>query len=375
MNANGTQPPPAGSEHPHGTDVDRHDGHGAVAASDRFENPGLPPHVLRAADVDDKSAKRAERQVVALFALSVLASLGFLVAYFAIDLNQMTFVPFFGNLLVQHTLFGIFLGLSLLGIGLGLVHWAKTLMPDHETVEERHPVHASEEDRQGVVQTLREGGEGAQIGRRPALKIAAVSALGLFALPPALQAIGGLGPMGDATEELSETFWQKGMRLVRDPEMTPIRADEVTLGSVYHVLPEGIDKNLKQKEEHGQEFHHDENLGLLERKAKAAVLLMRLDPSAFVSDKARDWGYHGIVAYNKICTHAGCPVGLYEQQTHHLLCPCHQSTFDVTQDCVVVFGPAKRPLPQLKLAVDNDGYLIADQPFMEPVGPSHWTRY
>ena len=77
---------------------------------------------------------------------------------------------------------------------------------------------------------------------------------------------------------------------------------------------------------------------------------------------------------DRICTHVGCPVGLYEQQTHHLLCPCHQSTFDVTRDCEVIFGPAKRPLPQLKITVDDEGYLVAPQGFAEPVGPSYWER-
>jgi ubiquinol-cytochrome c reductase iron-sulfur subunit len=148
------------------------------------------------------------------------------------------------------------------------------------------------------------------------------------------------------------------MRLMRDPEMLPVKASEVTIGSVYHIMPEGID----------QQPH------VLEQKAKAAVLLMRLDPADIKVPKARDWGYHGIVAYSKICTHVGCPVGLYEQQTHHLLCPCHQSTFDVTQDCKVIFGPAKRPLPQLKITVDDEGYLIADAAFHEAVGPSFWER-
>ena len=80
------------------------------------------------------------------------------------------------------------------------------------------------------------------------------------------------------------------------------------------------------------------------------------------------------MAYSKICTHMGCPVALYEQQTHHLLCPCHQSTFDVTQDCKVIFGPAKRPLPQLAITVDADGYLVAKHGFTQPVGPSFWER-
>jgi len=155
-----------------------------------------------------------------------------------------------------------------------------------------------------------------------------------------------------------EQPWGKGMRLMRDPELTPIKASDVTIGSVYHVMPEGIDKA-----EHK-----------LEEKGKAAVLLMRVDPAILEDAKGRDWGYEGIVAYSKICTHVGCPVGLYEQQTHLLLCPCHQSTFDVTQDCKVIFGPAKRPLPQLKITVDSEGYLVADAPFREAVGPSFWER-
>jgi len=102
---------------------------------------------------------------------------------------------------------------------------------------------------------------------------------------------------------------------------------------------------------------------------------MRLNPESLKPSAGReDWSYNGIVAYSKICTHVGCPVALYEQQTHHLLCPCHQSTFDLTQECKVIFGPASRPLPQLPIAVDAEGYLVATSDFKEPVGPSYWER-
>ena len=103
------------------------------------------------------------------------------------------------------------------------------------------------------------------------------------------------------------------------------------------------------------------------------MLLMRIDPSELNTDPDReDWGVDGIVAYSKVCTHVGCPVALYEHQTHHLLCPCHQSTFDVTNHCKVIFGPAKRPLPQLPITVDSEGYLVAQSDFREPVGPTFW---
>ena len=381
MNAQGT-PPPGGPANPYATghEVALDQGHvaGTGGGPDRFENPGLPPHVYRAADVDKKSAKRAERQVVALFLVSVISSFAFLAIYFTLPQNKYVFIPFFGHLNIQHTLFGLCLGLSLLGIGLGAVHWAKTLMPDTESIEERHSLASSPQTRRELVETLHEGAADAQIKRRPLIKMAGGAALGLFAIPPLVQVVGALGPLGK-TGQLRETFWQPGMRLMRDPENTPIRASDLSLGSVMHVLPEHINEPLEKLPEKyapkGGPYHNDQELHILDRKAKAAVLVMRLKEEDFKVAKVREWGYQGIVAYNKICTHAGCPVGLYEQQTHHLLCPCHQSTFDVTMDCEVIFGPAKRPLPQLKITVDDEGYLIAEQGFTVPVGPSHWTKY
>ena len=348
---------------------------------ERFENPGLPPHQPRHADVDPKAAKRAERQVLFFFTLSIVGTIAFVIAYFAIDKETMFFLPFVGNVNLLHTVIGVGMGLSLLGIGLGAVHWAKTLMPDTEVVEERHPMRSSDEDRAGVVQTLKDGGSSAQLGRRPMIGLLGGTALGIFAIPPVLQLVGGLGPPPGADK--SETFWQAGMRLMLDPQGTPIRASDVTIGSAFHVLPEHMDASLEELDQLGYVseeekrtgvYRFDQELGPLERKAKAPVLLMRLKPEDITDPKMSEWGYQGIVAYNKICTHAGCPVGLYEQQTHHLLCPCHQSTFDLKQDCKVVFGPANRPLPQLPITVDNEGYLVAARGFEEPVGPSFWER-
>jgi ubiquinol-cytochrome c reductase iron-sulfur subunit len=336
---------------------------------ERFANPGLPTHVPRAADLDEDAARRAEKQVATLFGISILGTLLFIVLYFAIDLDQTVFVPGIGVTSASNFALGTTLAMALLGIGLGAVHWAKTLMPDDEQVEERHPLRASDDSRDRAVESFTAGGGTSQITRRPMIKYTLGGALGLFAVPLVLQVAGSLGPMPQ--KSLSLTFWNGGpsgpgqepefkpLRLMRDPENTPIKAEEVTIGSVFHVLPEGL-------------LELDE--GVLEEKAKAAVLLMRLDEDDIESQKQLDWGYQGIVAYSKICTHVGCPVGLYEQQTHHLLCPCHQSTFDVTRDCKVIFGPAKRPLPQLKITVDDEGYLISAQPFREAVGPSFWER-
>lgn len=355
----------------HGSAVRLDEGHvaGEGGIPERFTNPGLPHHVARMADLDDSAAARAEKQVATLFGLSIVATLAFIVLYFAVPIDATVFVPGIGMMGASHVALGVTLGLSLLGIGLGAVHWAKTLMPDEEVVEERHPLRATDESRQRVVDVLADGGTSSQITRRPLIKYTLGGALGLFAVPLVVQVAGSLGKMPQ--KSLSLTFWNGGpsgpgeeptfkpMRLMKDPENMPIKASDVTIGSVIHVLPEGLLELEK---------------GLLEEKAKAAVLVMRLDPDQIKVQKEIDWGYQGIVAYSKICTHVGCPVGLYEQQTHHLLCPCHQSTFDVTQDCKVIFGPAKRPLPQLKITVDDEGYLVSAQPFREAVGPSFWER-
>ena len=208
---------------------------------------------------------------------------------------------------------------------------------------------------------MREADEESGFSRRTVIRNSLIGAL--LALPiPAVVLFRGLAPQDEIPVELlSHTMWGEGMRLTLDPSGLPIRASDVTIGSAFHVIPEGL-----------AELEH----GKLEEKAKAAVLLMRLDPSELNPAPGREsWAYDGIVAYSKICTHVGCPVALYEQHTHHLLCPCHQSQFDVSNHCEVIFGPAKRPLPQLPIAVDDEGYLIAQSDFTEPVGPSFWERH
>ncbi|MDP5225993.1 MULTISPECIES: Rieske 2Fe-2S domain-containing protein [Arthrobacter] len=322
-----------------------------------FQDPGIPPHRPRLADKDPKAAKRAERQVAVLFIVSVIGTLVFLVTYFAIDLTNTSTT---GTIGLQNMLLGIGTAFAMLGIGTGIVHWAKTLMPDHEVSEDRHALR-TEEDRQAAVAIADTIIEESGIKRRPLIRNTLLGAVALAPLP-ALAVFGDLGPRPD--DKLAHTMWapQNGKlkRLTRDPDGTPIKASDVTIGSAFHVIPEGL---------------NELESGKLNEKAKAVVLLMRLNPDELNPSKGREnWAYNGIVAYSKICTHVGCPVALYEQQTHHLLCPCHQSTFDLTHECAVIFGPASRPLPQLPISVDEEGYLVATSDFHEPVGPSYWER-
>jgi ubiquinol-cytochrome c reductase iron-sulfur subunit len=322
---------------------------------ERFSNPGLPAHHHRMADTDPKAAKKAERQVATLFTLSILGTLVMMVSYFVVKFHpSMGFYSYLDRVRLSNHLLGLSLAVSLLGIGAGAVHWAKTLMSDEERIEYRHLQRGTDEERSDAVGLLKLGTDESGIARRPLLRNTLIGAMALFPLP-GLIFLRDAGPMPG--RQLSTTIWEKGTRLTKDPEGGAIKASDLSLGSVVHVMPEGID-NLEDA---------------LEQRAKAAVLLIRLEQDQLAAESLPD-SYAGIVAYSKICTHMGCPVALYEQRTHHLLCPCHQSTFDLTQNCKVIFGPAKRPLPQLAITVDDEGYLIAKGPFSEPVGPSFWER-
>ncbi|ANC29969.1 ubiquinol-cytochrome c reductase iron-sulfur subunit [Isoptericola dokdonensis] len=329
-----------------------------TTSTERFADPGVPEHKLRLTDTDPAANKRNERIIVLLFALSCVGAIASLVAYFAVRPDGTT-----EGTRLSTVLLGVTMAISLLGIGFAAIHWAKSLMSDHEHVDERHELRSSTEVREVAVQHLTDGVEDSGIGRRGVLKGAAVSALALFPLTFAVPLISSVGGDWDVAK-FKHTIWKRGTRLAYDPSGRPIKASDLTVGSVAHVIPEATEEYMASHE-------------WITEKAKAVVLLVRLNPADIRSDQSpagETWSYDGIVAYSKICTHVGCPVALYEQQTHHLLCPCHQSTFDMADGAKVVFGPANRALPQLPIAVDDGGYLIAQDDFSEPVGPSFWER-
>ena len=331
----------------------------AKVEADKFADPGIEPHRVRMTDKSVRHEKSAARQVAALFLLSIAGSIFSIWAFFGIRIYDYDL-----NSIKNNSMFlGLGIALGMLGIGIGAVHWAKTLMPDAEVSEPRHQTRGSEETRAAALEVIRLANEESGFSRRKLIRRSLYGALALFPIP-GLVIFRDLGP--NPADTLRHTMWAPGLRLMRDPSGTPIKASDVQVGSVFHVIPEGL-AELGQENE---TYHH-----MLEEKAKAAVLLVRVDPAELKeSEERKDWSYQGIVAYSKICTHVGCPVALYEQHTHHLLCPCHQSTFDLVDECKVVFGPASRPLPQLPITVDKEGYLIARSDFNEPVGPSFWDR-
>jgi ubiquinol-cytochrome c reductase iron-sulfur subunit len=327
----------------------------AVVSSDKVENPGFPPYRPRVSDLDPVKERQNERRVSWMFLLSIVGSVFAVAAYIAFPIVPGDLASVRNN----NLLLGLGITLGLFGIGFGAVHWSKSLMDGHDMVENRHPTRGSEETREKAVEVFSLGNKESGFTRRKLIRNTLIGALVATPLP-AVVLFRDLAPAGDPVARLKHTLWDEGVRLTRDPDGTPIKLADVTLGSVFHVIPEGL-----------AEMHE----GKLEEKAKAAVLLMRLDEKDLHPSPGReDWAYKGIVAYSKICTHVGCPVALYEQQSHHLLCPCHQSQFDITREAAVIFGPAKRPLPQLPITVDAEGYLVARSDFTEPVGPSFWER-
>ncbi len=309
------------------------------------------------AEPDDPArAKKAERLVAACFLLAMLAGLGFLVAYSIIGVGSITSV-LHSNLALGGTLSLVFLLL-----GVGTVIWVRHLMPNVELTEQRHPMRSEPADRAAFKQTFTEGAEASQFVKRPLVRRSLIAATVPLALAP-LFLLRDLGPLPALS--LDRTVWRKGLRLIVYGTGRPITAAEFSSpGSIISVGPEGY-------------LDNDNDM------AKAAVIIIKFRPGQLrfttanhaVPDKVvENWTIDNIVAYSKICTHLGCPAALYEQTTHHILCPCHQSTFDATQGAKVIFGPATRPLPQLPIGVDSDGFLVATGPFHEPVGPSFWER-
>ena len=324
----------------------------ARPAEDLFPDPGLPPHEPRRTDIDPRAARRAERRVAGMFGLATLLLIGFIAAYVGVDKERMVSVPLLGEIGAQNALFGLTLGGALALIGAGLIQWARKLMSNVEIIEERHPLRSTGAKREAAAAEIKTGVEDSRIGRRPLLiggsLLAAVG--GLLTAPLVL--LRDLGPLPE--QKLRRTAWADHREIVYENSGEPVRADDLEIGSMIAGRPRDVED--------------------LTELAKASIFLIRMNPSEVVNQRQIEWGYEGIFAFSRICTHVGCPVHLYEDTSHHLLCPCHQSTFDMTDAAKVIFGPAGRPLPQLRITANEAGELVAVEDFTEPVGPSFWER-
>jgi ubiquinol-cytochrome c reductase iron-sulfur subunit len=337
---------------------EEHDG--SVVVAEPIADPGIEPHEPRITDIDPKAADRVERQVAGLFTVAGLLALGSCVAYFAIPRDSiLEFGPLSGN--ANNLVIGLCLGLALFMIGAGAIQWAKKLMVDNEISEDRHDPFSSPAQKADIIEGFQVGVAESGFTRRKLIRRSLLGAMGLLGLP-AIVLLRDLGPLPGRS--LYNTIWAKGIRVVNDVTLRPIKPSDLVVGQLVNAAPANL---APIQEESAVEYQN--------AKAKASVIVVRIEPDKIQAPAGREnWGVDGILCYSKICTHVGCPISLYEQQTHHVLCPCHQSTFDLGDGAKVVFGPAARPLPQLPLAVDAEGYLVAQSGFTEPVGPSFWER-
>ena len=314
-----------------------------------------------------RSERRTERAIAAALVVSAVAALVLAVVFARGGQPQAE---------------GALLGISLCALGYALAAWGKYLLPAGPFVQQRHPLDEVDADAEPVSRLVdaepaadegaasadtgddpdaRQGAGAAGdvddvdddaamevFGRRPFLTkllVGTMGALGLAALFP----IRSLGP--DPGRTLFRTAWRRGVRAVTE-EGRLVKAGEMEVGGVLTVFPEG-------------------HVG----SADSQTLLIRVEEGDFTTRPGREtWAPQGHVAYSKVCTHAGCPVGLYQAATKELLCPCHQSLFDVTDGARPVFGPATRSLPQLALEVDDEGYLRAQGDYKEAIGPAFWER-
>lgn len=347
------------------TDLTPHDAHGSEPTKPGYLPVADVPHVLRVADTDPKAAKRVERQVSSMFLLSILLVIAFVVAYIGIDKSTVVYIPVFGEVGASTIALGLTFGASVLLIGAGAIQWAKKLMPDVEVVQMRHELVSPADETAEAAANYERGKEESGFARYKMIRRTMIGAMALFPIPLVIMlrdlwsspVSGTLSP----AEILSTTIWKKGERIVTDATYLPVRPEDLPVGGLVSAVPASL-----------EEVQHLE--GNLNARGKAAIILVRMEPDEIVSQQGDGWDYQGILAYSKICTHVGCPIALYEQRTHHLLCPCHQSTFDLANSGNVVFGPAARNMPQLPIGVDSEGYLIALDDFSEPIGPSFWER-
>ncbi|MFF1960308.1 Rieske 2Fe-2S domain-containing protein [Streptomyces sp. NPDC058220] len=325
-------------------------------ADDPFADPGLPAHRPRVQDIDERAAKRSERAVASLFLLSMLATVAFIASFVAFPVDKSLYIWPLGHISILHFSLGMTLGIALFGIGAGAVHWARTLMSDVETAAERHPIEAPPEVKAKVLEDFAAGAAESGFGRRKLIRNTMFGALALVPLS-GVMLLRDLGPLPE--KKLRSTLWEKGKQLINMNTNLPLRPEDIVVGSLTFAMPEGL-------HEDSEEFQVE--------IAKAALMIVRIQPDEIKDKRELAWSHQGIVAYSKICTHVGCPISLYEQQTHHVLCPCHQSTFDLADGARVIFGPAGHALPQLRIGVNAEGNLEALGDFAEPVGPAFWER-
>ena len=299
-----------------------------------------------------------------------------------------------GNLLYSWAtpMYGITFGLSILAIGIGAVLFQKRFIPEEISIQDRHDGRSSELDRKTSAATLVDAFDSSTIKRRKMIGMAAGIGIGAFGAGTLVAALGGIiknpwKPVVATADGPRAVLWTsdwtpkfKGEtiflgRATGRPGESPfikMRPEDIDAGGMETVFP------WREEDGDGTTVESHERLTHISFGVRNPVMLIRIKPadmSRVVKRQGQEsFNFGELFAYTKVCSHLGCPSSLYEQQTYRILCPCHQSQFDALHFARPIFGPAARALAQLPITIDQDGYLVANGDFIEPVGPAFWER-
>jgi ubiquinol-cytochrome c reductase iron-sulfur subunit len=327
-----------------------------------------------------RAEKRAERQVALWFAISTLAGVALIGVFL--------FWPWrykgrgesgAGLYSLTTPLYGLLLGAAVLAIGVAAVLIRKKFVPAEISIQDRHDGKSSEADRRSVVAELQDALDTTTLARRKLITRTAGLGAGVLGVGALLVFVGGLVKNPWAQGKKSP-LWVSGWTPDYPGQTIFLRYDTGRPQDVQLVRPEDLDSGgLMTVFPWKEEWRGDEDATLQSlRGIRNAVMLIRFRPedgARAVRRKGQEsFNYGDYWAYSKICSHLGCPVSLYEEQTNRILCPCHQSQFDALHWAKPIFGPAARALPQLPITVNTDGYLVANGDFIEPLGPAYWER-
>ncbi|MCP9276436.1 cytochrome bc1 complex Rieske iron-sulfur subunit [Mycolicibacterium arenosum] len=340
-----------------------------------------------------KAEKRAERAVSYWLLLGGVSGLALLVIFLFWPWEYQPFGSE-GELMyaLATPLYGLTFGLSILAIGIGAVLYQKKFIPEEISVQDRHDGPSSELDRRTTAANLVDALEQSTIKRRKLVGLSMGIGLGAFGLGTLVAFAGGLiknpwKPVVQTADGMKAVLWTSGWTprykgetiymarstgLPGESPFVKMRPEDIDAGGMETVFP------WRESDGDGTTVESSHLLAEIAMGVRNPVMLINLRPEDLPKVKKRkgqeNFNFGTLFAFTKVCSHLGCPASLYEQQTHRILCPCHQSQFLALEYARPIFGPAARALAQLPVTIDEEGYLVANGDFIEPVGPAFWER-
>ncbi len=357
------------------------DGVETVFKEDRWPVPGT------------KAEKRAERAVSYWLLLGGVSGLALLLVFLFWPWEYKPYGSE-GEMAFALTtpLYGITFGVSILAIGIGAVLYQKKFIPEEISIQDRHDGRSSELERKATAANLADTLDRSTIKRRKLIGLSLGIGLGAFGLGTAVAFVGGLiknpwKPVVNTAEGKKAVLWTSGWtprfagetifmtRATGQPGSSPfvkMRPEDIDAGGMETVFP------WRESDGDGTTVESEHHLTEIAYGVRNPVMLIRIRPEdmqrVVKRQNQESFNFGDLFAYTKVCSHLGCPSSLFEQQTYRILCPCHQSQFDALHFARPIFGPAARALAQLPVTIDEDGYLVANGDFIEPVGPAFWER-